>query len=65
MLPLLLQQLQVSCTKAVQAVDQQLLRCRSHQGLLMVNQQQADVAQQRQVAAEVLVVLVRNLSTSR
>jgi hypothetical protein len=60
-LPLLLQQLQVPSAEAVQAVDEQLLRCCRHKLLLMVHQQQAHVAQQRQVAAEVLIVLVSNL----
>jgi hypothetical protein len=43
---LLLHEILVVVTKAVQAVDQQLLRCYSHQVLLMVCQQQAYVAEQ-------------------
>jgi hypothetical protein len=65
MLPLLLQQLQVSRAEAVQAVDEQLLRCCCHQGLLVVHQQQAHVAQQREVAAEVLIVLICDLQSTK
>lgn len=57
----LLHQVLVVVAQAVQAVDEQLLGSSSHQVLLVVCQQQAHVAQQRQVAADVLVVFIDHL----
>lgn len=60
-LVLLLHQALVVMPQAVQAVDQQLLGSSSYQVLIMVSQQQADVAQQRKVTADIFVVLINHL----
>lgn len=57
----LLHQVLVVVAQTVQAVDEQLLGSSSHQVLLMVCQQQAHVAQQCQVAADVLVMFIDHL----
>ena len=60
--PAVLVQLQVARRQGVQQVDQGLLGVLVYQGLRAVHGYHGGMEQQRQMAAEVLIVLVSNLS---